>query len=111
MPEYDDAAAASFYEDPEHQKPLPGGAIRKRDHAALESHTPIRFSSSVIARVKALASEDGLTVSSWIRRLVDREIARRSPTVTVSSSGAVEPPFRSAAAHTTVASGSKRDAA
>jgi hypothetical protein len=44
---------------------------------------PIRFSAAVIERVKELAGEDGKTVSSWIRDLVDQEILRRERSHTV----------------------------
>lgn len=85
---YDDAAAARFYENPENLQAASNVVRRrKRSQTALGSHTPIRFNASVIARVKALANEDGLTVSAWIRHLVDRELARRVPISTGSASG------------------------
>jgi hypothetical protein len=35
------------------------------------------LSATVIERVKELAVEDGKTVSSWIREVIDQEILRR----------------------------------
>ena len=51
----------------------------------MTGHVPVRFSESVIARVKTLASIDGVTVSTWIRNLVLKEVERRSPPTTGSS--------------------------
>jgi predicted DNA binding CopG/RHH family protein len=48
------------------------GQSRHRDR-----HVPIRFEAEIIDRAKERAERDGLTVSSWIRRLVDRELAGR----------------------------------
>jgi hypothetical protein len=76
MSESDDAAA-QYYEDPGNRQLL--GPSRKRAGQAgrLSSHVPVRFSATVIDRVKELAAEDGKTVSSWIRDLVEREVLRR----------------------------------
>ena len=51
----------------------------------MTGHVPVRFSESVIARVKLLALRDGVTVSTWIRNLVLKEVERRSPPMTASS--------------------------
>ena len=40
---------------------------------------PVRFPQAVIDAVKRLADRDGVTVSSWIRRLVIAEVTRRQP--------------------------------
>jgi hypothetical protein len=37
---------------------------------------PIRFGEEVLLQVKQLADRDGLTVSSWVRRVVEREVER-----------------------------------
>jgi hypothetical protein len=55
------------------------GAGRRRKSSGLSSHVPVRFSPEAIQAVKRLADEDGLTVSSWIRSLVGRELERRVP--------------------------------
>jgi hypothetical protein len=39
--------------------------------------TTIRFPPGLIATVRRISSNDGMTVSAWIRRLVDQEIGRR----------------------------------
>jgi predicted DNA-binding protein len=89
MSDRDDAAAA-YYEDPEHRKVT--GPSRKRAGQAprLTTHVPIRFSSAVIERVKELASEDGKTVSSWIRDVIDREVLRRGRSRTVGAAATVQ---------------------
>jgi hypothetical protein len=76
MSDRDDAAAA-YYEDPDHRRLT--GSPRKRSGQAsrLTTHVPVRFSATVIERVKELAAADGKSVSSWIRDVVDREILRR----------------------------------
>jgi hypothetical protein len=73
--------AHEFYKNPEHlaaaqtpgappPQPLKSGLI------------PVRFTPDVIAAVKRLAQDDGVTVSTWIRRLVGRELQRRMPSKT-----------------------------
>ena len=73
----DDEMAAQFYDDPRNLEPVGGAQRPPRSTARLASHVPVRFSSSTITKVKQLADEDGLTVSSWVRRLVEREADRR----------------------------------
>ncbi len=82
MSDRDDAAAA-YYENPENRQLT--GRARKRSGQVprLTTHVPVRFSATVIERVKELAGEDGKTVSSWIRDVIDREILRREQTRTV----------------------------
>ena len=50
---------------------------QRRTKPVLTTHVPVRFTPETIAAVKALADEDGRTVSSWIRRIIDLEIQRR----------------------------------
>jgi len=84
MSERDDAAAA-YYENPEHRQLT--GTPRKRSGqvSKLSTHVPVRFSATVIERVRELATEDGKTVSSWIRDIVEKEILRREQSKTVGS--------------------------
>ena len=82
MTDRDDAAAA-YYEDPEHRQLVGRGRKRSTQAPRLTTHVPIRFSAAVIERIKELASEDGKTVSSWIRDVIDREILRRDRSRTV----------------------------
>ncbi len=89
MSDRDDAAAA-YYEHPENRQLTGRGRKRSDQVPRLTTHVPVRFSSAVIERVKELAGEDGKTVSSWIRDVIDREILRRERSHTVG----VAPIFR-----------------
>jgi len=82
MSDRDDAAAA-YYEDPEHRRLTGQGRRRSGQMPRLTTHVPIRLSATVIERVKELAAEDGKTVSSWIRDVIDQEILRRERSRTV----------------------------
>jgi hypothetical protein len=82
MSDRDDAAAA-YYEDPEHRRLTGQGRRRSSQVPRLTTHVPIRLSAAVIERVKELAAEDGKTVSSWIRDVIDQEILRRDRSRTV----------------------------
>src|SRR5262245_12576680 len=80
MSEYDDDAAARHYEDPENLAPAgPGRRVRASGSRTLGAHVPVRFSAELIAAVKRLADMDGMTVSTWIRTTVGREVERRRP--------------------------------
>lgn len=74
------AMANDFYAQPENQRPA--GPAVKRGRAGLSSHVPVRFSPEVIALVKLIAEREGMTVSGWIRRLVEREVQRLNPPTT-----------------------------
>lgn len=52
-------------------------AYRRR--APLTSHVPVRFSDATVLSVRELAAEDGVTVSGWIRTVVEAEVRRRQP--------------------------------
>jgi hypothetical protein len=43
---------------------------------------PVRFSQETIAAVRRFASQGGVTVSTWIRRLLGKELQRRQPPTT-----------------------------
>ena len=43
----------------------------------LDADVRIRFPADAIAMVRRLAEAEGMDVSAWIRREVDREISRR----------------------------------
>ncbi len=73
----DDAEAYAYYEDPENQEPA--GPGRRRSRRPLSAHVPIRFRPEIIAKVKILAAREGKTVSSWVRDLVEHEVALRLP--------------------------------
>lgn len=40
---------------------------------------PVRFTRETIAAVKQFAAQDGLSVSAWVRRLVQAEMDAREP--------------------------------
>jgi hypothetical protein len=69
-----DAEASEFYKDPRHLRIA--GLGRKRKGPRLTSMTAVRFAPEVIEAVKAAAFREGVTVGSWIRRLVQRELAK-----------------------------------
>src|ERR1700733_3365897 len=76
--------AVDFYKDPDNQ--APAGPAYRRVAPRLSSTVPVRFPQDMIAAVKRLADVDGMTVSSWIRRLIAKEIKRREPPVTTTTS-------------------------
>lgn len=82
MSDRDDVAAA-YYEDPEHRRLTGSPSKRSGQPSRLTTHVPVRFSATVIERVKELATEDGKTVSSWIRDVVEREVLLREQSATV----------------------------
>ena len=47
------------------------------DPAAEKPVVPVRFPPDMKAAMDALAQRDGMSVSAWVRRLVDQEVARR----------------------------------
>lgn len=75
-----EAEAHEFYKDPEHLAVAgPGEPPARRLKSGM---IPVRFTPDMIAAVKRVASQDGMTVSTWIRRLVGRELHRRLPSQT-----------------------------
>lgn len=72
-----DAQAHQHYADPDNR--APAGPARRRRAASLSNHLPVRFQSHVISDVKRYADKDGMTVSSWIRAVVEAELERRRP--------------------------------
>jgi hypothetical protein len=83
----DDQAAAEYYADPDNRKVSSGTRKRKGTRSRYDSHVPVRFEQSMIAKVQRLAQRDGKTVSSWIRAVVEQEVNRRLPETPVTSSG------------------------
>lgn len=70
-----DEEAMEFYADPTNQRAAGPGV--RRSGPALSTHVRVRFSPEMIAAVKRFADEDHSTVSTWIRKVVAREIDRR----------------------------------
>jgi hypothetical protein len=81
-----DDELAKLYEDPANRR-ISGRPRRPRlaRSLTLSNHVPVRFSTSTMAAVQTLAHSDGMTVSAWIRSIVDRELVRRMPPQTVST--------------------------
>jgi hypothetical protein len=71
-----DAEAADFYADPANQRVAPGPAVRPPRPRALGGAIPIRFPPSTVEAVKVAADAEGMTVSQWVRRVVDAELER-----------------------------------
>lgn len=78
-----DASEYEFYDDPANREAAPVVGV-KRSRPGLSTHVPVRFSPEMVVAVRALADEDGVSVSTWIRNVVSREIQRRRPPVTSS---------------------------
>ena len=76
----DDTDAYDFYAEPANREPGPGPArrVRRQRPVKYDTHVPVRFTSDVIDQVKTFADEDGVTVSTWIRQAVRRELRRRT---------------------------------
>jgi hypothetical protein len=102
MTQFDDDAAARHYEDPANLAPAgPAYPTRgPRGSKGLSSHVPVRFGPDLVAAVKRLADIDGVTVSSWVRALVAREVERRQPRPTTVHSPVERLEFRGATAVT-----------
>ena len=60
-----------FYSKPENQEPQ-GPARRRRQ--PMTNPVPVRFPPEMLERVRAAADADDRSVSSWIRRAVDRTL-------------------------------------
>lgn len=68
-----DTEAFTYYDEPEHREP---GSVppRRRAKRRLTQHVPVRFPAGLIENLRAVAEEDGMTVSAWIRRAVERQL-------------------------------------
>ena len=44
----------------------------------LDQQVPIRFPENLAAAARYFADQESMTVSAWIRRIVDRELAARN---------------------------------
>ncbi|HLK01484.1 MAG TPA: hypothetical protein VKU39_16480 [Streptosporangiaceae bacterium] len=75
-----DSDAHEFYRDPEHL--AVAGPGQRRERPMKTAMVPVRFTPELIAAVKHLALLDAVTVSTWIRNLVAREVQRRQPPAT-----------------------------
>jgi hypothetical protein len=75
----DDKNSAQYYDDPANREPTASPGIQRRGMPGLSKHVPIRFSPETIAKVQILAARVNLTVSSWIRGVVERRVAELLP--------------------------------
>lgn len=75
-----DENAGDFYAKPENRR-IAGPPRRREAAGQLSNHVSIRFAPTIMAWVQMLAARDGVTVGSWIRSVVEREIDRRLPFV------------------------------
>lgn len=62
---------------------MPGNRVRKLPplKQKLGGAVPVRFQPETVERIKRQADREGMTVSSWIRREVDRALHDREVTV------------------------------
>ncbi len=65
-----------FYAKPENQIPRGPGRRRK---SKLTELVPVRFAPETLERVRDAADADDRSVSAWIRRAVERELAEVPP--------------------------------
>lgn len=72
----DDRAAAEFYADPDNVRA--GQNVTPSVKRGLGGHIPVRFPPEMVEQIKLVAQQDGVTVSTWIRRLVANELVRRA---------------------------------
>lgn len=63
-----------FYKRPENQEPQGPGRRRK---ARLTELVPVRFEEATLNEVRRLADADDRSVSSWVRRAVERALEHR----------------------------------
>lgn len=82
-----DDEAFAHYSLSENQEP--GTRVIRR--TGLGSHVPVRFSQEAVAQVKTIAERNGMTVSSWIRRIIMREVERRQQTTAESTALRADP--------------------
>ncbi len=73
-----DEEAWGYYAKPENQRMGEGAIIRPPRPTRMKDAVPVRFRDATIEAVKEFADADGVTVSEWIRRLVNQEIEARS---------------------------------
>jgi hypothetical protein len=72
-----DAEAFAHYEDPARREPAAGPPRRRRERN-LTRHVPVRFPASTVDAVQELAEAEGMSVSAWIRRTVERAVDERA---------------------------------
>ncbi len=63
----------AFYADPDNQVPQ-GAPVRRK--GKLSEPVPVRFPEELLQEVRDHAAADDRSVSNWIRRAVENELAR-----------------------------------
>jgi predicted HicB family RNase H-like nuclease len=63
----------AFYADPDNQVPQ-GPPVRRSSR--LSEAVPVRFPEELLREVRARAHADDRSLSNWIRRAVEHELAR-----------------------------------
>jgi len=63
----------AFYADPVNQEPQGSGERRR---SKLSAPVPVRFPEDVLQQLRDRAADDDRSVSQWVRRAVERELAR-----------------------------------
>lgn len=77
MSDADDARAFATYDEASNREPVPGPSRgRAPGGATLSEYVPIRLSADAMEAVRRCAHAESLTVSAWVRRLIERELAR-----------------------------------
>jgi predicted HicB family RNase H-like nuclease len=61
-----------FYARPENQEPQ--GPPRRRPASRLTSMVPVRFPPEMVEEIRRRAEAEDRSLSSWIRRAVEREL-------------------------------------
>lgn len=75
--ELNDDEANEFYADRTNQRVTPGSAVRP-PRPGLGGSMLVRFPTATVEVIKRLADAKGLMVSAWVRRSVERDLARHS---------------------------------
>ncbi len=63
----------AFFADPDNQVPQ-GPPVRRK--SKLSQPVPVRFPDELLREVRVRAAADDRSVSNWIRRAVEHELAR-----------------------------------
>lgn len=72
-----DSSATEIYRDPENRRAVGSPQRRRVGSVQLSNHVTIRFSAATISLIRALAGRAGMSVGTWIRAVVEREIERQ----------------------------------
>jgi hypothetical protein len=68
----------AFYADPDNQVPQGDPVRRRTGPGRLSTPVPVRLPEELLRQVRERAAADDRSLSQWIRRAVEHEIARTS---------------------------------